>query len=130
MKNIQLLATALALTGLAVHAQTYDTIIRGGKLLDGTGSPWRYADVGITGDRIVAVGKIAADATAKKTIDARGLYVAPGYIDPHSHASEALEKADRAGVKALIMQGITTAVINPDGGGPADLTPQFKLITQ
>lgn len=129
MKKILLFTVAtLALPPFA--SAQYDTIIRGGKLLDGTGSPWRYADVAIKGDRIVLVGHIPEDATAKKTIDAKGLYVAPGYIDPHSHASEALEKAERAGVKALITQGITTAVINPDGGGPADLSPQFKLLTQ
>jgi N-acyl-D-amino-acid deacylase len=130
MKNLLLLAAALALPVLGARAQTYDLVIRGGKLLDGTGSPWRYADVAINADRIVAVGRIPADAVAKKTIDARGLYVAPGYIDPHSHAVDALIEAKRAGAKALIMQGITTAVINPDGGGPADLLPQFKLITQ
>jgi N-acyl-D-amino-acid deacylase len=111
-------------------AETYDILIRGGKLLDGTGAPWRYADVAVKGDRIVAVGTVAADATAKTVVDAKGLYVAPGYIDPHSHASDALEKADRAGVRALIAQGITTAVINPDGGGPAELAPQLKLINQ
>src|SRR5437879_5066344 len=84
---LPLLFVALVALG---RAQSFDVLIRGGKLLDGTGSPWRYADVGVTGDRIVAVGIISADATAKKIIDARGLYVAPGYIDPHSHASEAL----------------------------------------
>ena len=119
-----------ALLALSARADTYDLIIRGGKLLDGTGSPWRYADVAITGNRIVTVGHVPADATAKRTVDAKGLYVAPGYIDPHSHAAEALEAADRAGCKALITQGITTAVINPDGGGPADLVPQLKVITQ
>ncbi len=112
----------------AMGAENYDVLIRGGKVLDGSGTPWRYADVAVTGDRIVAVGHTADDATAKTVVDARGLYVAPGYIDPHSHASEALIKADRAGVKALITQGITTAVINPDGGGPAELPPQLKII--
>ena len=130
MKKILLLAAAFAFTLTGARAENYDILIRGAKLLDGTGSPWRYADVAINANRIVAVGVIPADTTAKKVIDASGLYVAPGYIDPHSHASEALEVATRAGCKALIMQGITTAVINPDGGGPADLTPQLKLITQ
>jgi len=112
------------------RAETFDVLIRGGKLLDGTGSPWRYADVGINGNRITAVGVIPADVTAKKNVDATGCYVSPGYIDPHSHASEALVEDSRAGVRALIAQGITTAVINPDGGGPPDLVPQLKLITK
>lgn len=129
MKKILFFAACLAAVSTGARAQTYDVVIRGGKLLDGSGAPWRYGDVAVKGDRIVAVGRIPADATAKKTIDAKGLYVAPGYIDPHSHATDALIDAKRAGVKALIMQGITTAVINHDGGGPADLPAQFKLIT-
>ena len=58
-------------------AETYDVLIRGGRLLDGTGSPWRYADVAIRGDRIVRVGPIAAAATAGRVIEAKGKYLAP-----------------------------------------------------
>ena len=130
MKKILLLTAAVAFSLSGARAENYDILIRGGKLLDGTGAPWRYADVAINADRIVAVGLLPADDTAKRVIDAKGLYIAPGYIDPHSHASEALIEPARGGVKALITQGITTAVINPDGGGPADLAPQLKLITQ
>jgi len=114
----------------SLSAQTYDLLIRGGRLLDGTGTPWRYADVAIKGDRIVAVGRIPATATAARTLDATGLYVAPGYIDPHSHATDALMVASRAGVRALAHQGITTAVINHDGGGPTDLPRQFATLVE
>lgn len=113
---------------LGARAQTYDVLVRGGRLLDGSGAPWRYADVGITGDRIVAVGRISAKATAKTVIEAKGVYVAPGYIDPHSHAGEVLTRAEEGHARALVAQGITSVFINPDGGGPSDLLPQLKLI--
>ena len=60
-----------------------DHVIKGGSVVDGTGGPARAADIGIRGDRIVAVGEV--DETAKQTIDASGLVVAPGFIDPHTH---------------------------------------------
>jgi N-acyl-D-aspartate/D-glutamate deacylase len=60
-----------------------DRVIRGGTLVDGTGTPARRADVGIRDGRIVEIGKIADDAA--ETIDADGLVVAPGFVDPHTH---------------------------------------------
>ena len=109
-------------------AENYDVLIRGGKLLDGTGTPWRYADVAIKGDRIVAVGPIPADATATKVVDAKGKYVSPGFIDPHSHAWPGLGTASLASAVPILYQGITTVMLNPDGGGPADLTPQLDAV--
>ncbi len=121
----------LAVLALAsARAETYDVLIRGGRLLDGTGTPWRYADVAITGDRIVAVGVIPADDTARQMVDARGLYVAPGFIDGHSHAGPALAKRELAGAGPLLAQGVTTVFINPDGGGPPNLAPQLAAIKQ
>ena len=109
-------------------AETYDVLIRGGRLLDGTGSPWRYADVAIRGDRIVRVGPIAAAATAGRVIEAKGKYLAPGFIDPHSHAAPGITTAALAAAWPILYQGITTVMINPDGGGPADLAPQLSAI--
>jgi N-acyl-D-amino-acid deacylase len=122
-----LLVLAAATT---VCAQTYDVLIRGGRLVDGTGAPWRYADVAINGDRIVAVGPISANATAHQVVDARGLYVSPGFVDGHSHAGPALAKRELAGAEPLLAQGITTVFINPDGGGPAELAAQVTAIKQ
>lgn len=89
----------------------FDLLLRGGAVVDGTGAPRRRADVGIAGDRIVAIGDLAA-ATAARTIDARGLVVAPGFVDAHAHSD--LRRQPRATSKVL--QGVTTDVTGPDGG--------------
>lgn len=101
----------------------YDVVIRGGAVLDGSGGEPVTADVGIRGDRIAQVGDLSG-AEALREIDATGLYVAPGFIDLHSHASGGLASEERSVARALLAQGITTAVINPDGGGPVDLEAQ------
>src|SRR5262245_23180206 len=84
-----------AMTANASEQGEYDLLIRGARVLDGTGTPWYYADVAIKGDRIAAVGKLA-DASATRSIDARGHYLAPGFIDAHSHAWPALGEAKYA----------------------------------
>lgn len=120
-------ATVVACLGLApahtLAQQPYDLLVRGGRLLDGSGNPWYYADVAITGDRIAAVGELSA-AQARRVIDARGLYVAPGFIDVHSHAGPALTTPELSAAHPLLAEGLTTVVINPDGGGPVDLVAQ------
>ena len=118
------LLAGLVLVPVPILAQQpYDLIIRGGRLLDGTGNPWYYADVAITGDRIAAVGDLSA-ALARRVIDARGLYVAPGFIDVHSHAGPGLATPELSAAQPLLAEGLTTVVINPDGGGPVDLAAQ------
>ena len=62
----------------------YDIVIRGGRIVDGTGNPWFKGDVGIQGGRITAVGSISNGA--RRVIDAEGLVVAPGFIDLHTHS--------------------------------------------
>jgi len=125
--RVMLLASAGATTLLA---QQYDVLIRGGRVIDGTGSPWRYADVAVKGDRIVEVGHLPADATAARVIDARGKYVTPGFIDPHSHAAPGITTEALAAAMPILYQGITTVLLNPDGGGPADLNDQLNPIRQ
>lgn len=121
-------ALVLLASPVAIGAQQgYDVIIRGGRLLDGTGNPWYYADVGIRGDRIVAVGDLA-DAVARRTIDATDLYVAPGFIDAHTHAGGGLARAELSHARPLLAQGITTVIVNPDGQGPVDLVAQRETL--
>jgi N-acyl-D-amino-acid deacylase len=93
-----------------------DLIIRNGKIVDGTGNPWYVGDVAIRGDKIVAVGRALA-GKAKKEIDAKGLIVAPGFIDMHSHSDYLLLEDGTA--QSKIRQGVTTEVLGEGGSvGP------------
>jgi len=107
----------------------YDILIRGGMVLDGSGTEAVITDVAVQGDRIAAVGDLDG-ALAERVIDASGLYVAPGFIDLHSHASGGLASQGRSVARALLAQGITTAVINPDGGGPVDQVEQREALME
>jgi N-acyl-D-amino-acid deacylase len=94
----------------------YDLVIRNGKIVDGTGNPWFVGDVAIRGDKIVAVGRIPA-AEAKREIDAKGLVVAPGFIDMHSHSDYVLLEDGKA--QSKIRQGVTTEVLGEgNSAGP------------
>jgi len=119
-------ATATVILGsTSLVAQQFDLIIRNGRVLDGTGNPWYRADVAITGDRVEAVGDLRG-RRARREIDAAGLYVAPGFIDAHSHAGTALVRPELSAGQPLLAQGITTVVVNPDGGGAVDLARQRR----
>jgi len=115
MHYVRLIALS-ALVAASAGAQDIDLLIRNGRVLDGTGNPDFRADIAISGDAILAVGKLG-DRRARRTIDASGLFVAPGFIDMHSHADRALAGDDREARKAhnLVAQGITTIVGGPDG---------------
>ena len=124
--SARLLAIASVLTLLLTtpaSAQEHDLLIRNGRVLDGTGNPWYYADLAITDGRIAAVGDLKG-ARARRVVDAGGLYVAPGFIDIHTHAGGGLATAELSHAQPLLAQGITTVVVNPDGGGAVDLVEQ------
>lgn len=122
MRRIVLLACITFAATTSLNAQDYDLLIKGGKVFDGTGNPWFYADVGVRDDRIVAVGKLPG-ATAVRTIDAAGKVIAPGFIDLHSHADGPIygprglrsDDVRRRVAPNLVAQGITTVVVNQDG---------------
>lgn len=100
-----------------------DIILRGGRLLDGAGNPWVRGDVAVRGERIAAVGRLE-EWTAPREVDVRGLYISPGFIDVHSHAAGGLAAEDRSHARPQLAQGVTTVFVNPDGGGPVDLSAQ------
>ena len=106
------------------RADSVDVLVKGGKVYDGSGGPARVADVGLRGDRIVFIGDAAkANVKAGKVIDARGLIVAPGFIDPHTHSMEGVDRFNderRKNIPAL-MQGVTTVTDGPDGRGPYEV---------
>ncbi|MFO7769019.1 MAG: amidohydrolase family protein [bacterium] len=109
--------------GRASQPEPYDIILYGGRVLDGTGNPWYRADIGIRGGFIVEVRDLAG-VPARRVVDISGHYVAPGFIDTHTHAGGALDEEERSGARPLLSQGITTIMANPDGGGPVDLRAQ------
>ena len=128
MRRYLALSTALLLLlwSAAAAAQTpaVDILIRGGTLVDGTGTPGRRADVGVSGDRVVFIGDAArAGVKSARTIDATHLVVSPGFIDPHTHTQGDLSSAsaERRENAAYLMQGVTTVVTNNDGGGSLDI---------
>jgi N-acyl-D-aspartate/D-glutamate deacylase len=121
MRLLPVFAAAILAAPLSAQQQL-DILIRGGTVVDGTGAPARTADVGIRGDRIVFVGNAAQSrATAARTIEARGLVVAPGFIDPHSHTAGDLSNAQRRTNVPYLMQGVTTVITNNDGGGSIEI---------
>lgn len=103
----------------------YDVVIRHGEVIDGTGRERFPADVAIKNGRIAKIGDLT-NVSAARTIDATGRLICPGFIDLHSHAEMGLVSDDpaRRGAPNLITQGITTVVVNQDGGGPLDLDGQ------
>ena len=108
---------------LAPQAPSYDLLIRGARVLDGTGNPWFFADVAVKDGRIVQVGELR-DATATRVVDAAGMYLAPGFIDIHSHSDRALGDPDLRYNINMVAQGITLSVVNQDGRSPWPIRDQ------
>lgn len=113
--------------GVAEPQGGADLLLRGGTVYTGDAAPFR-GDVAIRGERIVYVGP-KAPGTAVRTIDATGLIVAPGFIDPHAHVNDALASKDPATrlVLPFLTQGVTTAFIGVDGGGSPDVARIFGI---
>ena len=104
----------------------YDLVIRGGTVFDGLGNPGIEADVAISGDRIVAIGKNLDRGGSTEYIDAKGLAVAPGFVDIHSHGDGSMEEDPRQ--ESLIRQGITTIVVGQDGGWRPDWKERVQRV--
>jgi N-acyl-D-amino-acid deacylase len=103
----------------------YDLVISGGRLLDGTGAPWYWADLAVQNDRIAEIGALAGVA-ARRIFKADGRIVCPGFIDVHTHSD--LQALVSPLQECKIRQGVTTEVVGHDGLGLAPLTPHTAAI--
>ncbi len=119
-KSVVLLALAV-LTAPLRAAQSFDLVIRNGHIIDGTGSPWYSGDIGIVNGRIAQIG-VLTDAPAKRTIDALGRVVAPGFIDMLGQSE--LSILVNPHLPSKIFQGITTEITG-EGGSVAPMTKKL-----
>ena len=125
-----LLVTASSLlTRITRGERMLDLILRNGEIVDGTGRPRFRADVGIVGDRVEAVGALGPCARARRTVDATGLVIAPGFIDLHGHSDLVFTLPGSEQARLLegrIRQGITTEVIGNCGLGAAPVNERSR----
>lgn len=119
-----ILLTVLLAAGPALQ-ENYDVIIRGGRVIDGSGNPWMRADVAIRGERIIKIGTLDA-ASAARTIVASGLVVCPGFIDPHTHAIRGIFDVPTA--ESALLQGVTTLTEGNDGSSPFPIKENLERI--
>src|SRR5947209_8998733 len=110
MRRLLSLAALLAVivAGAAAQPGSYDIVIRGGHVVDGSGNPWFAGDVAIKNGRIAAVGRLP-NASATRVIDATGRIVAPGFIDLHTHTDLAV--LDDPLAQSKVRQGVTLDVL-------------------
>ena len=113
--------------GAAAAPQTVDLLITGGTVYDGTTAAGVKEDVGITGDKVVFLGQ-ATGVKAKRTLDATGKIVTPGFIDGHVHTNDQIfsKKADERLTPSNLMQGVTTNILGVDGGGVPEINALFQ----
>jgi N-acyl-D-amino-acid deacylase len=110
-------------------APVYDLLLLHAHLMEGSGAPPVRADVAIRDGRVAAVGALTG-VSARETLDVTGLYLAPGFIDTHSHAAAGLATAALSDARPLLAQGVTTVLVNPDGGGAVDLAAQRRSLLE
>ena len=102
---------------------TSDLVIANGRIVDGCGNPWYYGDVAVRGDRIAAIGAAGA-LRGRAVVDAGGRYVAPGFVDPHTHSDISILQHPRA--DSVVRQGVTTHVTGNCGMSPAPLSAAHR----
>ena len=118
-----LIGCLAALLPLTLGAETYEVVIRNGRVVDGTGNPAFFADVAVSKGRIVKVGRVAGKA--KTQIDAKDLVVAPGFIDVHTHADEV---AQMPRAENFVRMGVTTIVAGNCGDSTLDMAQFFREV--
>lgn len=117
---LSVVAAAIAGAVLAAQPAAFDLVIRNGRIVDGTGSPWYRGDVGIRGDTITAVAPVI-DPRGAPVVDAAGQIVAPGFIDIHTHARRGIFDVPTA--DNYVRQGVTTVIEGQDGSSAVPLAP-------
>ncbi len=110
---------------LSSYSQQADLLIRNGKILDGTGNSWFYADIAVKDGKILKIGKLET-YTAPKIIDAKGLVVAPGFIDVHTHIEG--DEMQNPTANNFILDGVTTVVTGNCGSSAADIKNYFRQL--
>jgi N-acyl-D-amino-acid deacylase len=106
-----------------VEATRFDVLIRNARIFDGSGNPWARGDVAVRDGRIAAIGALG-DVAAPRTIDAAGRFLAPGFIDIHSHSDRGLSDPELRYNVNMVAQGITLSVVNQDGRSPWPIRDQ------
>ena len=125
--TLSLMAIAQGQSRLSSQPQSFDIIIKGGVVYDGTGRPARKVDVGIKGDRIAAIGNLSR-AMAASVVDASGLAVAPGFINMLSHSESSLIRDPRS--LSELKQGVTTQIFGELSMGPLNDEMKRRLREQ
>src|SRR5580698_4693876 len=126
--KLKLLPLFLAASGLLLaQGNQFDVLITGAKVVDGSGGPWFYADIGIRNDSIAAIGPLA-NSNAAVRVDAGGLVVSPGFIDVHSHGRRGIFEVPTA--ENYLREGVTTFVEGPDGSSPLPLAPFLDRVSK
>lgn len=115
----------ILLSAQTIAAQQYDVLIRNGKIIDGTGNSWYYGDIAVKDGKIISIGKLS-NVTATKTIDAKGLIVAPGFIDVHGHIEGGV--FERPTADNYIYDGVTTVVTGNCGGSAESMKVFFRRL--
>ncbi len=130
-RRVPLLLLLCALSPLSLASDVLEFVLEGGTVYNGDGGPGVVADVGISGDRITAVGDLSGHA-AEHRLDVSGLAVTPGFIDIHSHAVR--DTVDKSGIflwpdaENYIRQGVTTAIGGPDGSSWYPVSEIFSML--
>jgi N-acyl-D-amino-acid deacylase len=128
MRRAILLLLFVLVVATAAWAQGgYDIVIQNGRIIDGSGNPWYVADVGIRDGRIVAIGRLDT-AGARRVLDAKGLIVAPGFLDIHTHVEGTIKRIPTA--DNYLFDGVTSIITGNCGGSETDLAKWFAELRE
>ncbi len=122
MKSVLLGVLLLIVGSGAPQTKTYDLIIKGGRIVDGSGNPWYEADVGLRNGRIAAIGRLDVSQAAR-ALDAKGLVVTPGFIDVHTHVEGSIRRVPTA--DNFLFDGVTSIVTGNCVGSETELDSFF-----